>query len=174
MPARALETGHTAQRRRFAAARGSEKSEELALLDRKIDLVDGFDRLATADAEKFGQVLNIEHSISQRLRNDSEFLSRDQLPKDLLRWSEIFRHDFFFMGIEIFHARLRRLLGADYGHIGARAGFAPCLGHEFLAVAGKQPIDKNFGCIWMRRILENRRAGSVRSGASQFGNEQIL
>ena len=27
----------------------------------KTDLVDGFDRPATADAEKFGQVLNIEH-----------------------------------------------------------------------------------------------------------------
>ena len=32
-----LETGHTAQRRGFAATRRAEKSEELALLNRKID-----------------------------------------------------------------------------------------------------------------------------------------
>ena len=48
-----------------------------------------------------------------------------------MRWSEIFRHDFFFMGIEVFDARFGRILRADYGHVGARAGFAPCLGNEF-------------------------------------------
>ena len=45
-PLRPLETGHAAQRRSFAATRRAEKSKKLALLDGKIDLVDGFNRLA--------------------------------------------------------------------------------------------------------------------------------
>ena len=49
-------------------------------LTEKLISLTALNRLATADAEKFGQVLNIEHGISQRLRNDSEFFIKGSTP----------------------------------------------------------------------------------------------
>ena len=64
---RPLQPGHTSQRRRFAAAGGSEEGKELALLDGKTDIIDGMNRSSTAHVELFDQVLNIEHAISSAL-----------------------------------------------------------------------------------------------------------
>src|ERR1043166_5769285 len=74
---------------------------------------------------------------------------RYQFSENLLRWGEIFCHDFFFVSVKIFDSWLGRFFRTNRRHVKPRTRLTPGAGDDFLTLAGKQPINKNFRRVGM-------------------------